>query len=107
MKQETKKPVYKVLNEQRLKNRFFDSVKGIGFSVDIGEFAGSYSFLEINERGVIMGDVNPDKIEPSLEFMALAYNNLSLLAEALENIANNTSDGEAKRLATQALNRIS
>ena len=103
---ESKQPLYKVLNEDRTQGKWqVSKYPAIGYpNVIKSEFTSSHIAL----MGLpTEGEDNTVEAEANAQYTALAVNNLHHLAEALENILSHTEDAEAKRLAKQALSRIS
>lgn len=95
MKQENKKPLYKVLNEQRTQGDW----KANG--------------MQIESAGWNVATLNPyapeiSNFEANAQYTALAVNNLHHLAEALETLLEFTDKRQVGyKKAKEALNRIS
>jgi len=104
MKTETKKPLYKVLNEQRTKGEWFEEY-------DNDEFGQFYSIFAGEGENVFRYPyriVKDEEYKANAQYTALAVNNLHLLAEALEGVirvADRKTDEFDK--AKEALSKIS
>jgi len=79
---ESKEPLYRQLNKERIDNIMFAASNGIGLYVN----GSGISFLDLDNKAISYTDIEQTKLDPTLEYAALAVNNLSSLAEALEEL---------------------
>ena len=105
MKQDTKAPLWKELNEQReAKNEWAVSKDGgYIYEKESDDPCRNFAVLELPSKNHFFKTGNIH-----LQYTALAVNNLHILAEALEVVYQNTPEGSVLNLkAKEALSKIS